>query len=216
MSKRLTSNNKWMQQRLSQVSGPNKSPPAGHESQSESWLRPWSFVVGRDCKERQMFYGKANWERSERAFNRHPNKSSFNKPLPQTSFHWLNRGRVGIYSPVPVPRRWPPCLSAPPPNPMLSCKQQPGAFFVFHLHEWEGFLRNQGTTKLKINKTNTRKILKPFGFSELIYFSSTLQTTHFTPFSGRWTFFFFYLLTFHKSDNSLKYHKHLWRDSLHL
>lgn len=46
-----------------------------------------------------------------------PYKPCFNKPLPATSFHWLNRGRPGIYSSVPAIWWWLPCLSAPPPPP---------------------------------------------------------------------------------------------------
>lgn len=46
-----------------------------------------------------------------------PYKPCFNKPLPATSFHWLNRGRAGIYSSVPVIWWWLPRLFAPPPLP---------------------------------------------------------------------------------------------------
>lgn len=46
-----------------------------------------------------------------------PYKPCFNKPLPPTSFHWLNWGRAGIYSSVPVIWWWLPRLSAPPPLP---------------------------------------------------------------------------------------------------
>lgn len=210
MSKRLTSNNKWMH-RLSRVSGPNKTPPAGHESQSESWLRPWSFVVGRDCKERQMFYGKANWE-EWKSFQQTPqiNQASINHFLKLPFIDWteeelaftaqflfLGGGRL-VYRHLLLT----PCF-------LVNNSSQPGAFFVFHLHEWEAFLRNQGTTKL-----NTGKIPKPFSFSEFIYFSSTLQTTCFTQFSGRWTIFFIFQLSI--KVTILWNIKHLWRDSLHL
>lgn len=44
-----------------------------------------------------------------------PYKPCCNKPLPETSFHWLNWGRAGIYNSVPAIWWWLPHLSTPPP-----------------------------------------------------------------------------------------------------
>lgn len=64
-----------------------------------------------------MFYGRGEWERVKELPTDSPYKPCLNKPLPPTSFHWLNRGRAGIYSSVPVIWWWLPRLSAPPPLP---------------------------------------------------------------------------------------------------
>lgn len=176
MSKRLTSNNKWMH-RLSQVSGPNKTPPAGHESQSESWLRPRSFVVGRDCKERQMFYGKANWE-EWKSFQQTPqiNQASINHFLKLPFIDWteeelaftaqflfLGGGRL-VYRHLLLT----PCF-------LVNNSSQPGAFFVFHLHEWEAFLRNQGTIPAKSRSPSVSQSLFIFPPRYKLHVSRSFQ-----------------------------------------
>lgn len=136
-----------------------------------------------------------------------PNKSSFNKPLPQTSFHWLNRGRVGIYSPVPVPWRWPPCLSAPPPNPMLSCKQQQPAWsFLCVSPSWVGSIFEESRN----NKAKYRQNPEALQFLRAYLFFLHVTNYTFHAVFGEMNHFF-YLPTFHKSDNSLKYQTPLKR-----
>lgn len=79
------------------------------------------------------------------------NQASINHFLKLPFTDWTEE-EFGIYSPVPVPWRWPPCLSAPPPNPMLSCKQQQPAWsFLCVSPSWVGRIfeesRNKKTKK---------------------------------------------------------------------
>lgn len=140
-----------------------------------------------------------------------PNKSSFNKPLPQTSFHWLNRGRVGIYSPVPVPWRWPPCLSAPPPNPMLSCKQQEPAWsFLCVSPSWVGSIFEESRN----NKTKYRQNPEALQFLRAYLFFLHVTNYTFHAVFREMNHLFIFQLSI--KVTILWNIKHLWRDSLHL